>query len=94
MGSVTQMELSKVNRPLAALIAAVTVAGIGVLAFGAARHTSDELSVLLTLIVLGALAERYAVGLFDSDVSVGVVAVLVAAAIALSGGEPVLARWR
>ena len=69
------------NRPLIALVATVIVAGLAVLASGLSRPTSDELSILLALLVLGALAERYAVGLFDSDVSLGVVAVLVAAVL-------------
>jgi hypothetical protein len=51
------------------------------MAYGATSFRSDDLEVLLMLIALGALAERYAVGLFSSHVSVGVVAVLTAAAI-------------
>lgn len=69
------------NRTLTVYIAVVATAGLGVLALGLSRPTSDELGVLLALLALGALAERYAVGLFSSDVSVGVVAVLVAAII-------------
>ncbi|MCH8025752.1 MAG: hypothetical protein IH866_03050 [Chloroflexi bacterium] len=69
------------NRTLAVFIAVVAAAGTSVLALGLSRPTSDELGVLLALLALGALAERYAVGLFSSDVSVGVVAVLVAAII-------------
>lgn len=72
-------------------IAFVAVAGLAVLAFGASRPTSDELGLLLTLIVLGALAERYAVGLFDSHVSVGVVAVLAAAVVAGPWGVALVA---
>jgi hypothetical protein len=69
------------KRPLAALIAVVTAAGLAIVGLGTAQPTNDELGLLLTLIVLGALAERYAVGLFDSHVSVGVVTVLIAAAV-------------
>ncbi len=79
------------NRRLAVLISVVAVAGFAVLAFGASRPTSDELGVLLTLIVLGALAERYAIGVFDSQVSVGVVAVLVAAVLAGPWGVALVA---
>lgn len=72
------------NRPDKRLwlwIAVVAAAGLAVLGLGAAQYTSDRLGVLLTLIVLGALAERFAIGLFDNRVSVGVVTVLVAAVL-------------
>lgn len=69
------------DRRLWLWIAVVAAAGLAMLAVGASQHTSDRLGVLLTLIVLGALAERYAVGLFDNRISVGVVAVLVAAVL-------------
>jgi hypothetical protein len=76
------MESSNMNRPLVGLVSIVVVAGLGVLAFGATRHTTDDLKLLLLLIALGGLAERYAVGLFNkSQISVGVVTVLVAAAV-------------
>ena len=70
------------NKRLAILVATVGATGAAVLAFGASRYTADHLAVLLTLVVLGALAERYAVGLFDSHVSVGVIAVLAAGMLA------------
>jgi len=79
------------HRPLVALVATVVAAGCGVLAFGLSRPTSEELGLLLALIALGALAERYAVGLFHSDVSVGVIAVLVAAVIAGPWGVAIVA---
>lgn len=81
----------KRNRPLQALVTAVVCSGLAVLALGAAQHTSHDLDVLLTLIVLGALAERYAVGLFSSYVSVGVVTVLVAAILSGPWGVALVA---
>ncbi|OGO53222.1 MAG: hypothetical protein A2148_01785 [Chloroflexi bacterium RBG_16_68_14] len=72
-------------------IAFVALAGLAVLALGASQPTSEELSLLLMLMVLGALAERYAVGLFDSHVSVGVVAVLAAAVVGGTWGVALVA---
>ena len=69
------------KRSLVTLMALVLIAGLGVLAAGLSQYTSSDLDGLLALLVLGALAERYAIGLFNSDVSVGVVAVLIAAII-------------
>jgi hypothetical protein len=81
----------QMNRALAGLIAAVSVAGVGVLAVGAARHTGGDLRLLLIVIGLGALAERYAIGLFNSEVSMGMAAVLVAAVIAGPWGVALVA---
>jgi hypothetical protein len=68
------------NRPLTALIAVAAAGGLAVLAAAATRATTDGIDLLLALLVLGALAERYATRIFKSDVSVGVVAVLAAGA--------------
>ncbi|MCH7811182.1 MAG: hypothetical protein IH958_00955 [Chloroflexi bacterium] len=73
------MESNRPDRRLWTWVALVTIAGLAVLAYGVSGATSDDLKVLLLLLALGALAERYAVGLFDSHISVGVVAVLAAA---------------
>ena len=75
------MKPTQIDSRLRVWITVVLVAGFAVLTFGATSYTSDGLSVLLVLLVLGALAERYAIGLFDSQISVGVVAVLVAAVL-------------
>ena len=69
------------KRSLVTLMALVIIARLGVLAAGLSQYTSDDLAGLLALLALGVLAERYAIGLFSSDVSLGVVAVLVAAII-------------
>jgi hypothetical protein len=79
------------TRPLVVLVATVIAAGGAVLAFGWSRPTSDELALLLALVGVGALAERYAVALFRSDVSLGVAAVLVAAVIAGPWGVAIVA---
>jgi len=79
------------SRSLTILIAAVAAAGLAALAWGATQATSEELPLLLTLVLLGALAERYAVGLFSSQISVGVVTVLVAAVAAGPWGVAVVA---
>ncbi|MEX0786901.1 MAG: hypothetical protein WD939_09710 [Dehalococcoidia bacterium] len=79
------------SKRVAFLVGAVAGAGGALLVFGLSRPTSDDLLLLLALIVVGALAERYAVGLFHSDVSVGVAAVLVAAVIAGLWGVAIVA---
>jgi hypothetical protein len=79
------------TRALTALITAVGLGGLSVLAFGASRYTSDDLGVLLALMALGALGERYAIGLFNSYVSVGAVAMLVAAILAGPWGVALVA---
>lgn len=75
------MKPKQPDRRLWFWIATVALAGLAVLAVGASQHTSDDWKLLLTLIALGALAERFAIGLFDNRISVGVVAVLVAAVL-------------
>ena len=82
---------AKMRRPLQLLIGCVVAAGRAVLIFGATRYTSDDWGLLLTLILLGALAERYAIGLFRSDISVGVVAVLVAGVVSGPWGVAIVA---
>ena len=79
------------SRTLALWVASVAIAGSALLAYGATRYTDDDLGALVTLIVLGILAERYAIGLFDSHVSLGVVTVLVAAVIAGPWGVALVA---
>lgn len=73
------------------LVAAAAFAALGVLAYGASGYRSEDLDVLLLLIALGAVAERYAIGLFNSHVSVGMVAVLVAAIIGGAWGVALVA---
>ena len=73
------MEMRKRDGRFWPWITVVVIAGLAMVAYGASRYTGAGLTVLLLLVVMGTLAERYAVGLFDSHVSVGVVAVMVAA---------------
>lgn len=79
------------NKQVAVLVGAVGGAGAALLVTGLSRPTSDDLLLLLSLVAAGALAERYAVSLFRSDVSVGVAAVLVAAIVAGLWGIAVVA---
>ena len=69
------------DKRLKVLIALVACAGAALLALGASRATGEDLKALIVLAVLGVLAERYSVGLFKSYVSVGAVAVLIAAVV-------------
>jgi hypothetical protein len=76
---------------LRSLIVVVSAGGLAVLLLGLTQPTDQDIKLLLVLAGLGILAERYAVGLFSSYVSVGAAAVLVAAIVAGIWGVAVVA---
>jgi hypothetical protein len=73
----------RINWRLAALVSAVAAGGLSLIAIGAIEAGQQDLAALLALAALGALGERLDTDLFgDSRVSVGMAAVLAAAAVA------------
>jgi len=69
------------DKRLRTVIGLVAGAGAVLLALGLSQATTNDLKAVIVLALLGALAERYSVGLFKSYVSVGAVAVLIAGVV-------------